>query len=165
LASSPWGEDPLELIRRTVPASVYIDVDIDHFEVERAFIGLLTAFDLEIAETFPPIRGSWFRAFTARAKKAATAPEFTSRLAKIERALESAQGDAVAKLITALGSAPNAIIQIGSVLLIKVDGVPVVRNLTQVELTHLERNPALFRDPAAALHELQQVNGPAKQVN
>jgi hypothetical protein len=177
LASSPWGEDPLELIRRTVPASVYIDVDIDHFEVERAFIGLLTAFDLEIAETFPPIRGSWFRAFTARAKKAATAPEFTSRLAKIERALElqtihrvqaevdSAQGAAVAKLITALGSAPNAIIQVGSVLLIKVDGVPVVRNLTQVELTHLERNPALFRDPAAALHELQQVNGPAKQVN
>jgi hypothetical protein len=143
LTSSPWGDS---LTRRTVPASVYIDVDIDQFEVERAFLGLLSAFDLEIAETFPPIRGSWFRAFTARAKKAVTEPEFTARL-KVERA----RGDAVAKLITALDGTPNALIQIGPVLLIKVDGVPVARDLTQAGFTHLEHNPTLLRDPGAAL--------------
>jgi hypothetical protein len=140
-----WGDS---LSRRTVPASVYIDVDLDQFEVERAFLGLLSAFDLEIAETFPPIRGSWFRAFTARARKAVTVAEFTALLGKIERALDSAQGDAVAKLLTALDSAPNAVLQIGSVLLIKVDGVPVVRT-RQAGLS-----PALVRDPAAALREL-----------
>jgi hypothetical protein len=146
LTSPPWSDS---LIRRTVPASVYIDVDSYHFEVERAFLGLLSAFDFEIAETFPPLRGSWFRAFTARAKRATTTSEFTAQLAKLERALDSAQGDAVAKLMTALDSAPNAVLQIGSVLLIKVDGVPVVRTLTRAELS-----PALLRDPAAALREL-----------
>lgn len=159
---------------RSTPVSVYVDGD--HAEVEEALAGVLEAFGLEITDSFPPIRGSWYRAFVTRAKKAATAPEFTSRLAKLERALElqvihraqaevdAAQGDAVAKLITALGKSPDAIIQIGSVLLIKVGGVPVVRNLTQIELGHLERNPALFRDPAAALHELQQVSHNAERV-
>jgi hypothetical protein len=159
---------------RSTPVSVYVDGE--HAGVEEALADVLAAFGLEITDSFPPIRGSWYRAFVTRAKKAATAPEFTSRLAKLERALElqvihraqaevdAAQGDAVAKLITALGKSPNAIIQIGSVLLIKVDGVPVVRNLTQIELGHLERNPALFRDPAAALHELQQVSHNAERV-
>lgn len=59
-------------------------------------------------------------------------------------------------MITALDKTRNAIIQIGSVLLVKVDDRLVVRNLTQVELAHWERNPALFRDPAAALDELQR---------
>lgn len=167
------GEATSSFLRST-PVSVYVDGD--HAEVEEALAGVLEAFGLEITDSFPPIRGSWYRAFVTRTKKAATAPEFTSRIAKLERALElqaihraqaevdAAQGDAVAKLITALGKSPNAIIQIGSVLLIKVDGVPVVRNLTQIELGHLERNPALFRDPAAALHELQQVSHNAERV-
>jgi hypothetical protein len=58
----------------------------------------------------------------------------------------------------ALENTHNALIQIGSVLLIKVDGVPVVRNLSQRELAYMEQNPALFRDPAATLQELQRIN-------
>jgi hypothetical protein len=49
-------------------------------------------------------------------------------------------------------------IQVGSVLLMKIDGEVTVRNLTQLELLHLERNPALLRSPAAALYELQRLN-------
>lgn len=66
----------------------------------------------------------------------------------------TAINDAVAKLLTALENTPDAIIQIGSVLLIKIDGVPHVCNLLQLELARMERNLALFRDPAALL-ELQ----------
>lgn len=58
----------------------------------------------------------------------------------------------------ALENTYNALIQIGSVLLIKVDGIPVVRNLSQRELAYMEQNPALFRDPAATLQELQKIN-------
>lgn len=55
-----------------------------------------------------------------------------------------------------MADTPNAVIQIGSVLLVKVDGIPRVRNLTQAELAYLQRNPELFRDPAAVLHILQE---------
>jgi hypothetical protein len=58
----------------------------------------------------------------------------------------------------ALENTHNALIQIGSVLLIKVDGIPVVRDLSQRELAYMEQNPALFRDPAATLQELQKIN-------
>jgi hypothetical protein len=61
-------------------------------------------------------------------------------------------------LLMALENTHNALIQIGSVLLIKVDGIPVVRNLSQRELAYMEQNPALFRDPAATLQELQKIN-------
>ena len=52
---------------------------------------------------------------------------------------------------------PNAVIQIGSICLIKVDGAVTVRNLTEPEIAHVASNPALFADPAAALHEFQPV--------
>jgi hypothetical protein len=71
--------------------------------------------------------------------------------------IDAAQGAAVAQLITSLENTPDAIIQIGSVLLVKADGVLAVRNLTQIELAHLERHPDLFRSPAAILDELKLV--------
>jgi hypothetical protein len=67
-------------------------------------------------------------------------------------------------LLTALADTPNAAIQIGSVLLVKIDGVPRVRNLTQAELAYLQRNPDLFRDPAAVLPILQGAVETARAV-
>lgn len=70
---------------------------------------------------------------------------------------DATQGDAVAKLITSLADTPHALVQIGSVLLLKTNGVLTVRNLTPLELTHLRRNPQLSGDPATCLHELQTI--------
>lgn len=98
-----------------------------------------------------------------------TSTEMAERMEKVERGIElhllhkkqaeidSLQGEAVAKLLTALESTPTALIQIGSVLLIKIDGVPAVRNLTQQELIYLEQNPALLRNPAGIFEALQEV--------
>lgn len=161
---------PQLAFKRALPVTIYLADEADPTPVEAAARQVLDAFGFDVVGWLPPIRGSWYKAFTARTKDSVNSPEFKTRLKKVERALElqtmhraqaeidAAQGDAVAKLITSLAGSPNAIIQIGSVLLIKVDGVPVVRNLTRLELAHLEQNPALFRDPAGALHELQQVN-------
>ena len=161
---------PSSGFRRALPVSLYLEDAEDKLEVQGALMKVLEAFDIEVRDLWPEIRGSSFRSFLARTRTSMRSPEVRTRLAKIERAVElqalhkvqaevdAAQGDAVAKLITALGSTPTAMIQIGSVLLMKIDGEVIVRNLTQLELLHLERNPALLRVPAEALHELQRLN-------
>lgn len=155
--------------RRSIPVTIYISEEGPSETIESAVTQVLDSFDLGVTHRLPPVRGSWYRAFVARTKKVANSPELKARLEKVERAIEiqalhrhqaqidSAQGDAVAKLITALGVTPNAIIQIGSVLLVKVDNVLAVRNLTQRELGYLENNPGLLREPSKALYWLQQV--------
>ncbi|HEY3709107.1 MAG TPA: hypothetical protein VGL64_07020 [Amycolatopsis sp.] len=156
--------------RRTLPVSLYLENAEDKLEVQGALLKVLEVFDIEVRDLWPEISGSSFRSFLARTRTGMRSPEFRTRLAQIERAVElqtlhkvqaevdAAQGDVVAKLITALGSTPTAMIQIGSVLLMKINGEVIVRNLTQLELLHLERNPALLREPAEALHELQRLN-------
>lgn len=154
----------------TIPVAIYLATEDNHETVESALMLVLNTFGFEIVRTDSPIHGSWFRTFIGSAKELAADPEVEKRLIKVERAIDmrllladqanidAAQGDAVAKLLTALESTENALIQIGSVLLIKVEGVPLVRNLSQRELAYMEQNPALFRDPAATLQELQKIN-------
>ena len=64
--------------------------------------------------------------------------------------------DAIARLITALTDTDNAVIQVGSILLVKLEGMIMVRQLTQRELDYCHQNPSLFRNPADALAELQR---------
>jgi hypothetical protein len=166
----PVSDGAERAYRRAVSMAIYLSDERGHEAVEAALDDVAAAFDVEIVDRLPPILGSWFRKFKARTAKPETMRALQSRLAKLERATElqvlgrpqaevdSAQADAVAKLLTALAGSPNALVQIGSVLLIKVDGVPVVRNLSHDELVYLERNPALFRDPAGALRELQNAS-------
>jgi hypothetical protein len=173
-------DDPPRLAEahaHTLAVSIYVADDEGYQPVEDALEGVLNELGLEITHRFPEIRGSRYRAFVARTKKAFTSREMKARLAKLERAIElqaihrtqaeidAAQSKAVSQLLKALDGTPSAIIQIGSILLIKVDGVPSVRNLTQLELAHLERNPAVFRDPAAALRELQHINHEVRQIS
>jgi hypothetical protein len=151
------------------PVLLYLDTEAHADDVENALATVLEAFGLTVVQQDPPVRRSWFRRLTVLFRRA-EARNVASRLVReLDRAVElravdqvqaqvdAAQGDAVAKLLTALGTTPNALIQIGSVLLLKVDGVPMVRNLTQLELTYLQRNPQLSHDPRACLRTLREV--------
>lgn len=163
-------------IQHPFVATIYLADDHGHQEVQQALSDLLESFDFEIVDSLPPIRGSWYRDFIAVSRRALTSRELGERLQKVERGIElhlvhkqqaeidSMQGDAVAKLLTALEHTPDALVQIGSVLLIKVDGVPAVRNLTQVELRYLEHNPRLLKSPATILEALQAVDEPTGQL-
>lgn len=154
-------------VRRPFAVTVYLADGDGHHGVQEAVGDLLEAFDFDVVATFPPLRGSWYRDFIALSRRALTSRELGEQLLKVERGIElqllhkqqaeidSMQGDAVAKLLTALEHTPDALVQIGSVLLVKVDGVPSVRNLTQVELRHLEHNPRLLTSPATILDALQ----------
>jgi hypothetical protein len=50
------------------------------------------------------------------------------------------------------------VIQVGSVLLVKMDDTIIVRHLTTREMIHWEDNPGLFKDPGAALAEFQRAS-------
>jgi hypothetical protein len=84
-------------------------------------------------------------------------------LDRFQAGIDGVTGDAVAKLITALDQTNGAVIQVGSVLLVKVDETIVVRQLTSREMTHWQHNPGLFKDPATALAELQRANQSGSQ--
>lgn len=160
--------DPAAVARGalTTPVRVYLSTGHDHQAVESALEELLEASGLEIFQRSPAVYGSWFRQFLARAKDGApTVEESVSKLARgielqalhrPQAEVDAQQADAVAKLMAALDKEENAAIQIGSILLVKVDNNYVVRTLTQLQLAHLERNPELFQDPATVLGQLQR---------
>jgi len=97
-------------------------------------------------------------------------PEVIERLQKIERAIElkaidkpqadvdEKQASAIAKLINCLDKVPNAAIQAGSVLVVKLTTPkgPVIqaRTLSQEEMVELENNQLLLQDPAKVLGKL-----------
>jgi hypothetical protein len=151
----------------TIPVVVYLDQATPAPHVEQAIEDLLAKFGFEILHRDPPVVRSWFRRMTAVFTHAG-GPDVGARLLReldrgvelravdeVQARVDAAQGDAVAKLLTALADTDTALIQIGSALLIKVDGVPVVRNLTQTELACLQRNPHLTQNPADCLRALQ----------
>lgn len=153
----------------TVSASIYVDDEAAAEVVKAAFTAMIKEFDLEVETEEPPVIGSWFQRLALRIRSAVREPGFTERLATLERALEiqlvdkpqsqvnAADGGAVAALITALDKTDNAMITIGTILLVKANGVVAVRNLSLPEMRLLERNPAWTMDPAAAMRHLQQL--------
>jgi len=152
-----------------LPIRIYLDTDYRTGEVEAAVIEVAQSFGFDLVYDLPPIIASWFKEFFMRLGHSIESSTSEDRLEELARAVrlklvyqqqaqvDAAQADAVAKLLGALGEKrKNALIQVGSVLLIIVDGVPIVRNLTQRELAYYENNPYLFRDPANTLINLQR---------
>jgi hypothetical protein len=131
---------------------------------------MLGAFGFGFADEFPEVRGSWFKKWFARGQEIMTQPEVAQRLKQLERAvqlqglgqpqadIDAKQAGAVAELMKALADVPNAALQVGSILLIKLtsDKGPTVqvRTLTQQELIHLENNQNLLNSPADLLERL-----------
>lgn len=97
----------------------------------------------------PQFRMLWEDAITPPSTNSGELDRFPTRTDEVT-------SDAIAKLITALTDTSSAVIQVGSVLLVKVEGTILVRQLTQRELAHWHKNPGLFTDPADALAELQR---------
>ncbi|WP_326833955.1 hypothetical protein VSH64_03315 [Amycolatopsis rhabdoformis] len=153
-------------VRLPIPVRIWTEEESSGPEVEEALTRLLSVAGFGLDRANPSRKGSWYRSFAFRLRRAATSAELRRRLEKLERGIElqivtktqaevdSAQGDAVAKLLASLEGTPTALVQIGSILLIKLDGVPIVRNLTQDEIALLDRDPALLHNPASALRAL-----------
>ena len=176
LAIQSLGLDAAEVkISRFVPLRVYLsDTPPNAVEnVSDAISKLLEAFEFDISDDFPPIRGSWFKKWFVKTRDIVTQPEVIERLEKIERAVElkglgqpqagidKKQSEAVANLLKAVASIPNAAIQAGSILLVKITSnngpVVQVRTLTQRELIQFENNQGLLSSPADLLEKLSDL--------
>jgi hypothetical protein len=116
-----------------------------------------------------PVIGSWYRRLFGSlrgASRTQTAQELrrAAEIQLIDRfqaGIDGATAGAVSGLIASLATTRGAVIQAGSVLLVKVEEVIVVRQLTPAQLSHWNENPGLFRDPTAALNELQRAVEPS----
>jgi len=165
---------PSEEVRLTryVPVRAYIDKTPEGAiaAISTAVADVLVAFGFSVADEFPEIKGSWFKKWFAKSKDVLSQPEVKERLEKIERAVElkgidrpqaevdEKQASAIAKLVKALDKVPNAAVQAGSVLVVKLTTPkgPVIqaRTLTQQEMVELENNQLLLQDPAEVLGRL-----------
>jgi hypothetical protein len=133
---------------------------------------LVEPLGFERSYELPEESGSWWKRLLLRTKGVFTNEEVQRRLRTAEKALEVTclekpqaeanhlQAGAAAQLITALGSTPNACVQVGSLLLVKAtdhDGKCAVmaRTLTTDELRRIEENQAILKKPEEVLEWLR----------
>ncbi|MBO3744876.1 cold-shock protein [Streptosporangiaceae bacterium NEAU-GS5] len=155
LIRTRWSTD-------TLPVTIYLEDDADAQGMEEAVRHVLDKSELEIAVEFPPVHGSWFKRLVARVRYEAADTGLEGIGRKAIRAAELAQVDkrqaevnatnldAVANLIDKLEKTTAAVIQIGSVLLVKTHQGVLIRELTLDELRYLEANPRLLHSPTDA---------------
>ncbi|GHF95898.1 hypothetical protein GCM10017567_08060 [Amycolatopsis bullii] len=146
---------------------IYLESADGAAEVDESVLGILRELGAEIGYRPPPVLGSWFRRFRVKIETAVTSDQFADLARRVERSLElkaidapqaavdSAQAGAAADLIRSLESQRNALVQIGSLLLVKIDGDLIVRNLTQHELAFIQKNPSSAANAKEILDRLQ----------
>jgi hypothetical protein len=147
-----------------VPVWIYVEKTKAGPRVERGLAAVLSEVGIVALAGPPPVVGSWYRRLFGTIKDVSgthTAQELrrAAEIQLIDRfqaGIDGATAGAVSHMIGALANTRGAVIQAGSVLLVKVDDKIIVRQLTPEQLLHWNENPGLFLDPAAALIELQR---------
>lgn len=164
------NEVPLE---RIVPVRIYISENdpLVFGQIRTAVEKVLEESDLRPSDEFPLEYGSIFGRFLFKSKEFLTSDEVVQRLQKVERAIEvealhkpqseanKNDSEAVANLIKSFEGTPNAVGQIGSILIVKhtcpKNGPWIVtKTLTANELVMLERNLHWLKNPADILERL-----------
>lgn len=111
----------------------------------------------------------WFRERNVVARSKRRSEEMMQGLIGSERAADilNIEGDedvklteAMTVLIGSLADTSQAVIQIGSIILIKDSGKVTIRSLKPRELRYLERHPHLFESPSVMLHALDDPTTP-----
>jgi hypothetical protein len=146
-----------------IPIQVYLDDESAAKGVESALRGMLRRFDVHSVEGPPPVLGSWYRQlfgwlWVTRGTAIAAELERAVEIQLVDRyqaGIDSSASDSIATLIAALEKTPGAVIQAGSVLLVKYHETVIVRQLTPIEMVFWHQNPALFKDPSKAMAALQ----------
>jgi hypothetical protein len=139
---------------RTVPVTIYLADEHIHEQVEAAVQAFLATAGLRIEAREDPVTGSWFQRMAAA--PGGEDPEVTARL------LQN-----LPPLLHALHPTRDAVIRTGAVLVVKLDWVVSVFQLTAAQQAHLDHRPHLARSPheiIAALR-LAEEDGPAEPAD
>ncbi|XVV01426.1 hypothetical protein ACQPW3_29010 [Actinosynnema sp. CA-248983] len=178
LADPPLGPDQFDSIRRillweteSVPVSIYLSDEEGHDRVEAAVEGLLRGVGGEVVERDDPVVGSWFRRMRARiggAARSEAGQEVTAMAvhAAEARLVHLKDAEVTAKMMENLGPvlealqpSAHAVIRVGALLIVKVDGVVAVHQLTARQQLRLDHRPELALSPhdvVAALDETER---------
>lgn len=152
-----------------LPVSIFLGAGHDSPTVENAVSQLLTELGMAAFGHEPPVIGSWYRDLWARTRKQTAhltpeqiAAELERKLRievfdKAQAVIDNQQATGAAALIAALQGEDRACVRVGSILVLKIDGLVLVNNLTQLQLSWLERNQALLRDPEGLLSGLDEL--------
>lgn len=156
------SENLLEAFPDLVLISIFLEDARDAEVIEAAVRATAEQLGLDIVTDAPPVLGSWFKRILARGRAELTEEKFSAAIQSAVRALELEQVekrqaqvnatniDAIAGLIDKLANTPAAVVQIGSLILIKTSDRTVVRELTRFEQATLRDNPILLTSPEAA---------------
>ncbi|MEU6783883.1 hypothetical protein ABZ912_32205 [Nonomuraea angiospora] len=151
----------------TTPLTIFISDERKHATVESAVSEWLDVQGREIAYEGTPILGSWWKTLLTRLKKEAEdhlddGISLTGRVAGLygldtrQAEVNQKEAEAFAKVMEALADVDSAIIHHGTLLVVKHAGTVVRRELSQLEVEALRRNPILTTRPDIILTELQR---------
>jgi len=150
-----------------IPVSIYITAGDTHDQVQTAVEEWLASAGIAIEERQQPVIGSWFRRMRATAKialasEAAQELTLTAIHAADARVVLSQDATITATLLANLGPViaslqptKDAAIRVGALLIVKVDWVVQVIQLTAAQQALLDHRPQLTSDPREMVAALQ----------
>ncbi len=161
---------PVQTEQEVVPVAVYVSDTVAHEQVEAAVEALLDSAGLTIVERDTPVLGSWFRRMRAAGSRAthspATREAVTSIVGAADAWLSRPEAEVTAILmqnlgavISALQPTKDAVVRVGTVLVVKVEWTVVVHQLTPGQRLLLDHNPGLESAPHSILAALGALDG------
>lgn len=151
----------------TMPVTIYLSDEATHAEVEQAVEELLATAGLQVTDRAEPVIGSWFRRMTARARQGLQSPMaqeavLTGVHAADSRLVLAQDAEVTARLlqnlapvIGSLQPTKDAILRVGALLIVKVDWVVSVFQLTAAQQARLDHYPQLASTPREIVAALQ----------
>jgi len=143
----------------TMPVTIYLSDETIHGQVEAAVDELLGTAGLRIEDRDDPVIGSWFRRMRAAFKEAMHSPAVregalvaahaadTRLVLAQDAAITATMLQNLGPVIASLQPTKDAVIRVGALLIVKVDWVVNVFQLTAAQQAVLDHRPQLDRSP------------------
>jgi hypothetical protein len=150
-----------------LPISIYLSDECIHEDVEAAVDEWLAYADVAVVERDEPVIGSWFRRMRAGARQAIHSPAAAeaaltaihaadSRLILAQDAMTTATLlQNLGPVIASLQPTKEAVLRVGALLIVKVDWVVQVCQLTAAQQAVLDHQPQLASSPREIIAALQ----------
>ena len=155
----------------TVPVTIFLSEERIHAQVETAVNKLLATAGLAVQDRDEPVIGSWFRQMRAAAKEVTRSPAAREAALTAAHAADTrlvlAQDAAVTAtllqnlgpVIASLQPTKDAVLRVGALLIVKVDWVVNVFQLTAAQQTLLDHRPQLASSPYEIISSLDLTIG------
>lgn len=164
-------------IKRCIPVRIYLSDPVPDemglFQLQVLVDRFLESISFSKHFVSPDKRGSWFKKFIYQSKEILKQEEIQERLCKAEKALQliyvekpqaettKLQAESIAAILTSINNVPNACLQIGNILLVKVtkDGECsiITKTLSVKQLLVLEENQYMLKRPEIIWEWLAEV--------